>query len=49
MMILFVNPESVKIKLKFNFPKPMLGEIPLYVGSTIYIATMWYLLSSILK
>jgi len=39
-----MNQEAIKLKQKFNFPKPMLGEIPLYVGSAIYIATMMYLL-----
>lgn len=35
-----------KVKFKFSFPKPDLSEIPLYVGGTIYVATMAYLISA---
>ena len=36
-----------KIKFKFSFPKPDLGEVPLYVGGAIYIATMMFLVGII--
>jgi len=46
MMICVVQQTVSRIKFKFSFPKPELGEIPLYVGCAIYVATMAYLVST---
>jgi hypothetical protein len=37
-----------KPKIKFSFSKPDLGEIPLYMGVSIYIATMVFMVSTLI-
>jgi hypothetical protein len=44
-----MGQESIyKPKIKFSFPKPDLGEIPLCIGASIYIVTMAFLVSTLI-
>jgi hypothetical protein len=44
-----MGQESIyKPKIKFSFPKPNLGEIPLYLVASIYITTMAFLASTLI-
>jgi len=37
-----------KPKIKFSFPKPNLGEIPLYIVASIYITTMVFWVNTLI-